>query len=517
MRNWHSLYEILRFPLGVLFAGICMLGIGNLIVNPAVASFYTVTNVYVLAAGEALTKIGNFLIVNFPLLFLVRIVSRKAGSSVSIVSAIAGYVTFLVVTMYFTDTSLPATAYSSILGINLTSTSVSYLSGSAHYPLQTGLLATAAVALITLSSYSRSRQKSEYDFFAFISKDGYCVLRTIFLSILAGLVTAYIWPYAVDAITVAVDFIAADSTNPINLAVYGVLDRFLSVFNLSALIRTPFWYGSSGGSWINMAGGSIVGDVNIWTQQLAASSLNGMAGRFITPYYVLNMFAVPGMIWAIYSMQTDKLERRRSRLLFIAATIVSLLTGTLLPLEIMLVLLCPILFLFHLAYTGVLYGVFQSMQVYLGYNNSSTNVLTALPGTLMEFITYMGNSSFYKTLGIIVAVGVISFFIYFFFTRFYFNHLALDLFNTGDADRLVKGTIKAVGGIENVKMTHSSITRLTISVYDPNKIDVNRLKQMGSIRVYETKAGYSIGYGASSTMVRKGINKCMRDSVRNVK
>ena len=91
MRNWHSLYEILRFPLGVLFAGICMLGIGNLIVNPALSSFYSVTNVYVLASGEALMKIGNFLIVNFPLMFLLRIVSRKAGSSVSIISANADF------------------------------------------------------------------------------------------------------------------------------------------------------------------------------------------------------------------------------------------------------------------------------------------------------------------------------------------------------------------------------------------------------------------------------------------
>ena len=68
------------------------------------------------------------------------------------------------------------------------------------------------------------------------------------------------------------------------------------------------------------------------------------------------------MIWAVYSLKTDLIDKRRTRLFFILATVVSLFSGTLLPLELVLFLLCPLLFLMHLVYTGVLFGVFQAMH-----------------------------------------------------------------------------------------------------------------------------------------------------------
>ena len=79
------------------------------------------------------------------------------------------------------------------------------------------------------------------------------------------------------------------------------------------------------------------------------------------------------------------------------------------------------------------------------------------------------------------------------------------------------GTIKAVGGIENIKMIQSSMYQLVVQVYDPMKVDVPRLKGLGSFRVYETRAGFRICYGEGSTMVRIGMAKAMRDSIRNLK
>jgi len=223
------------------------------------------------------------------------------------------------------------------------------------------------------------------------------------------------------------------------------------------------------------------------------------------------------MIWALFSLYTDPIERRRKRLLAVVATIASVLSGTLLPLELMLLVLCPLLFFFHLGFTGILFGVLQSMHCYLGYNTTATLSVSALPGSLPEFLTYLSIPSLQGTLITITVVGIISAVLYFFMTRLYFKHMAIDLFNTGDKERLVDGTIKAVGGIENIKMIQSSMYQLTIQVYDPMKVDVMRLKNLGSYRVYETRAGFRIGYGAGSTMVRTGIAKNMRDSIRNIK
>ena len=72
-----------------------------------------------------------------------------------------------------------------------------------------------------------------------------------------------------------------------------------------------------------------------------------------------------------------------------------------------------------------------------------------------------------------------------------------------------------MGGVENIKLIHSGTERLVISLYDAQKLDVNRLKELGAIRVTETKAGYAIGFGSRSTMIRIGITKQMRESIRS--
>ncbi|MBQ9326957.1 MAG: hypothetical protein IJ225_00280 [Solobacterium sp.] len=514
MRNWRSLYEMLLFPISVLYFAVFLLGLGNIISNDAYSFLINIDNEFVLLLADCMIRVGTFLLAQFPLLFLIRLTARKAGSATTIMSAVAGYVTFLVVTMYFGRQDLPATAYSSILGLSVTVNGSATVRGGVHYPLQTGLIATAVVSVITLTSHNHSRTRSEYSFFSFISKDTWCVIRTVVLSGIAALAVTYLWPYVVNLITTATDYISRDTTNPVNLMLYGMLERAMSVLNLGTMVRSPFWYGSAGGTWISMAGTNIAGDVNIWTSQLEASSIGGMSGRFITPYYVINLFAVPGLLMAFVSLQTDKMERRRIWMFYVLIAIMSIMSGTLLPLEITLVLLCPLLFLFHIAYMGILFGVFQAMHIYLGYNYHGTSTLTAMPGTLLEYLGYFQNAAMRDILLRIAIVGVISFVIYFAMTRFYFKHLALDLFHTGYKDEVVRGTIQAVGGIENIKMIHSGTERLILSLYDADLLDVKKLKDLGAVRVMETKAGYAIGYGARSTMIRIGINEYLKKSVR---
>ena len=156
------------------------------------------------------------------------------------------------------------------------------------------------------------------------------------------------------------------------------------------------------------------------------------------------------------------------------------------------------------------------MHIYLGFRSSEALTLTAMPGTLPEFLTYMEYPTLNHTLVQIAVIGVISMVIYFVVTRVYFKYLAVDLFNTGSKDRIVKETIRAFGGIENVKMIQSSVSVLTVSVYDPNLVRPERLRKLGSYRLYETRAGYNICFGAASTMIRRGIGAAMRESVRTV-
>lgn len=515
VKNWHALYEILRFPLEVVFFAVILLGIGNLIVNPVFGIASAFDNDVLTMAGEIVQRTGSFLIVNFPLLFLFRLVARRSGSSTTIMAAFAGFIVFNVTTMFLSSSDLSSTAYSSILGLSITRSSISRLTSGTHYPLQTGMIGVAVISIITLISFSRSGKRNEYGIFSFISREAGCVIRTVFFSMLAGIAFSFVWPYVVQGINDIIRFISVDTTNPVNLALYGIMDRFLGVLNLGTLIRQPFWYTVNGGSWVSVAGASIAGDVNVWTAQVEANAVNGMSGRFITPYYVLNLFAVPGMIWAMHSLNTSPVERRRNRLLCILATIASLLSGCLLPVELLLFFLCPLLFFIHLGLTGILYGVLQSFHIYLGFRSTETSTITALPGTLPEFLSYLNIPELRKTLIWILIIGAVMFFVYYVVTRFYFERLAVDLFNVGDRQRIVDGTVKALGGTGNIRSTDCSITELTVSLYEPDLIDVDALRRLGSFRVYESRNGYNLCFGNASVMIRNGIRQALRDSIRD--
>ncbi len=509
MRRWYSLLEIIQFPLKMLFIAIILTGVGTLIANQNLSVFWSVTDRNILLVAELMRRTGSFIIVQFPFFVMLKFLATRTNSSVPIMIGIAGYILVLLITMLFGQQGLTASAYSSIFGLS----SSSSLFDTIRYPLQTGFFACAAVVLSTRIAYSRSRTKSLYGFFSFIDRDTWALILTLIFCVVTGFILVWIWPMVLRVLNIIFDFIATDITNPMNLFVYGITDRVLADLNLGALLRNVFWFGEAGGTWINNLGVNYSGDVGIWTAQISSLMTPSGVGRFITPYYVLNLFAVPGMIIGFYTIYTDRMEKRRIRFFFILAVLVSLLMGTLLPLELFLLVLTPLLYVFHLVVTGVLFGIFQAMGVALGYSYSGSAV-TAMPGTLFDFLLYVRNPDMQHTIQMILLVGVMVFVLYLAFTRFYFRHLALDLFNTGASKRKVEGFILAVGGLENIKMMHASPMRLTIQVVDSTLINFPQIQRLGASRVVESRAGYSVNFGAGSTIIKNEISKRMKEMKR---
>ncbi len=511
MKKWRGLFEIVKFPIEILFVAFLITGIGNLLTNDVFGIVYLINNDYIKMSAEILMKIGQFIIVNFPLLFLLRIVSRKNGSSVTIISAIVGYIAFLCTTMIVAKSTMTSSAYSSILGLSLSKSTISTYAGTTKYPLQTGLLGIGAIALGVLFAYHQTKKKSEYGLFSFISKEASCLINVMFYSVVMGIVFSIGWPFVMAAVDKLVSFISVDTTNPVNLTLYGILEAFCSTLNLGTWIRSPFWFNSNGGSWIGMTGAVATGDVSVWAAQIASGSVSGQVGRFITPYYILNLFAIPGMIWGMYSLETNPLKKPKMRMVCIIATLTSFLSGTLLPMELLLLFLAPLLYVTHLACTGLLYGILQGLHLYLGFNSTEVSTMTALPGTLPELITYVSNKQFQTTILFLMIIGAVMMLLYFFMTRFYFESVAIDLFRTGDKERLIKGVLKALGNLENIKAMESDCFCLSVAIYDTDKIDISRLKKLGASKVVETNTGYDIYLGSTSTIVRKGIEKEKRN------
>lgn len=517
MKRWHSLIEIFQFPLKLLFIACFLVSLSSLVLNDNVSVYWTIDSELVVQFAYLIKTIGNFIIVNFPFFVLVKVMARKGGSQgIQMEMGVLGYIVFLITTMFFSVQDLPSYAYSSVFGLSLSASKIAGLSSGTQYPLQTGLFGALAVGLVARKAYRSSRNKSQYGFFSFIDKNSYAAILTLTGSFLAGLAFVLIWPLVITSLNDIFEFIASDINNPMNLFVYGILDRVLSVFNLGGMLRNSFWFTDMGGAWIDLAGSSYVGDVSIWTAQVVRGSYPLGYGRFITPYYVLNLFAVPGMLMALYTLFTDKFERRRYRLFFVLAALVSLLGGTLLPLEIFLFIMAPLLFVMHVLVSGCLFGVLQAMNVNLGFSYSG-NTVAAMPGNLFDMLIYTRNPEMIGRISTICIVGIIFFFLYFLMTRLYYNHLADDLFNSGLTKKRVEGFLLASGGLENIRTIQSSLFRLTIQVQDASLINFEQYQRLGASKVFETRSGYAIQFGAGSTILKNRISRRMKEAKRTIK
>lgn len=516
MRFWHSLYDLLKVPLEVIFIGITMMGIGNLVLNNAFSSLYVITQPAVIRIAEILQRTGMFLVINFPFLLMIRIVTKKTGFGTTTLSAVTGYISFLAATMATDNSSLPSYAFSSVLGMSMTR-AMQYTSQSETvYPLQTGVIGVLITALITLWCFSRSRKRNEHSMVSFLSDSAWCVLTSSLLCMAAGTAVSFAWPFLYAGVERIVSFISADTANPVNLALYGITERILGVLNLGALIRTPFWFSSAGGSWVSLSGSSVAGDVTVWTAQYASGAVSGMTGRFITPYYILNIFAVPALLWSVYTVQTDREKKRRMFLLYAAATVISMFSGILLPLELFLLVLSPFLFFLHVGFTGLLFALLQGMQLYLGFNSTSSATMTALPGTLMEALAYAADPSIRPVLLGLLPVGAVFSVLYFAAGRYYFRHMAIDLFRTGYGTETVREVVAAAGGAENIRQVTSSLCTVNLSLLSPAELQRERLYQAGAVKIAENGTRIQVSFGAASTMIRRGIEKEIRDTVRSV-
>lgn len=508
MKRWNNLYEYCRLPIRILILAIVLIGFGYLIQNDNVNIFYTFRNPLLLMIGETCYRIGHFLYINIPFVFLLNLVSKRANSGAPTLMAIVGYFTFLAFTMMFNSHTLPNEAYSQILGI-----SYNHASYGTIYPLQTGLIGAFLVAYITRLSFVHSRRRSAYSFLSFLDKNSAGLIYNIVLCAIAGFVVASVWPFFTNTLQIAISWIAENIGDPIRLSLYGFLDRVLSMVGLSNLIRRPFWFGKAGGNYVSLSGETILGDVNIWRYMPeAATTFNG-AGRFITPYFVINMFAIPAMILAIFFTNTDKPERRRSMLFTFAMVCGNIICGNPLPMELILLFTAPLLLIFHLVASGMLFGILYSLHAFLGFDYSGS-VISAMPGAFPDYIINARNPQYIRTLLVILLVGIITAIVYYFATYLYYNYFAYDISGSKRSSNIAHRIIDAVGGVDNINATYSSSFKLSIEVVDLEKVSYEKLKRINSSRITETKTRIIINLGSASTIIRKRVDRIIKKTKR---
>ncbi|MDD6468234.1 MAG: PTS transporter subunit EIIC [Erysipelotrichaceae bacterium] len=509
MKRWYSLLEIVQFPLKMFFIAIVLMSMGDFFINPNITPYIYVQNEMILTFCQFLKYLGSFLISSVPMLVVIKMLSKRYEDSVPAYVGVVTYLLFHIVTMFVASTDLPSYCYSTMLGMQIDSKASMLSSVGMRYPLVTGFLSSIIVVIITRYCYHNSRRRFTYGILSFIDNDSWSLLSSMVLTTVAAVLFSLGWPYFLGGLENIFSFIAADIYNPANLFAYGVTERILSVFGLQDLIHNPFWLGNLGGSWMDAFGKSYTGDVSIWTALIAQNLDTFGYGRFITPYYVMNIFAVPGMLLSFYCLLTDKMERRRYGLFYLLAALTSIFAGTLIPLEIFLLIAAPALFFLHILGMSALYAFFSTLSIGIGYTYTGSLTM-AMPGTLISLLPYLGVPEYSEAIMTIVSIGFTYFFFYFAVTRLYYKLLSGDFLNPKHNKERLDTFLEAVGGVANIKIINSSLNKISIYLYDPTLLDYELLNDLDVYRVAETRAGLSMEFGPSSTILKDGVRREMK-------
>lgn len=500
------MYESCKTPIRVAYLGFALVGIGSFIQNPNVNIFYTFRSTFILFIAELFLNIGKFVIMNLPLIFMLNVVCKKEHNAAPVVIALVGYFTFLVTTMLFANQSLSSQAYATGYGIN----SAFNLASGNRYPLETGMVGALIVAYSTRAAFIFSRHRGTFSLTNIFEKDTAGIVYNILICFGLGISVSYGYPFIYQYIQKTITFISSDLLDPVRIGIYSVLDRVLSILGLGSIIRYPFWFTSLGGSFQNtLTGQSILGDVPIFAF-IKENNVNYLgAGRFVTPYYIINMFIIPAFYIGTLFCVSDKEDRKSLIFLFFAAILMSVIIGNPLPVELLMLFTSPILLVFYLLLVGaVSYGLI-AFKAFMGFEASGNNIVAALPGTFPDFIINLRNVNYASTISIMLMIGVTAFVIMLIGVIVYYRFIAFDFANTGAGDKLVNKLIEAIGK-NNITRAESGLFRLNIDLINPDIIDVEKIKKVCPRNVTETKNGLRLALGTSSYSIARRIKKELR-------
>ena len=495
-KAWYSKFEGLKGPLVMYFIGMILLGVGNTI---------TSSNVILSNMLEAFRYAGALIKQLFPFFLVINVIGKTHEDSVPILGGVFSYIIIHLTTMYVAPQNLPASYYSS-LGKGLLEM-VGESTGRS--PINLGLIASIISIVIVMQLYKLSRQRFNYGVFTFIDNDTWFMVSSILASILAGILCSWSFRYYVNAMNILMNFVSGNSTNPAALFVYGIMERFMEILGIDEVLHNNFWFGLQGGSWTDLGGNIWYGDVNIWTVQIAQGSVQLGIGKYITPYFIFNMFLIPGMIMALVAQYSNKLERNRVIGLAIIAVIVSLISGSLLPMEYLLLLVAPALLVILIIITALLFMILSMLNVFLGYSFSDY-LAFATPGTLLDFIQHNSylipesRENFFLVGGICLIVGIIIVFLY-------YRVLAFDFLEPSKKKMERKEIVKALGGVNNIRVVDASPVKISVAVMDGHKIKASTLMELGAYEVREAFFCYHIFFGPASVSIAREIKKEMKE------
>ena len=382
------------------------------------------------------------------------------------------------------------------------------------------------------------------DALAFFNGKRFVPMVCIAWSVVISLVLAIVWPVVQSGINAFGVWIAnSSSTSPILAPfIYGTLERLLLPFGLHHMLTIPMNYTSFGGTYtiqtgIN-AGAQVFGQDPLWLAWVTDLINFKNAGDMdsyttllttVTParFKVGQMIGATGLLLGIalaMYRRVDPDKRQNYRSMFISTVLAVFLTGVTEPLEFMFMFCALPLYVVYAVLQGCAFAMAGVIHLRL-HSFGNLEFLTRVPmslkaglaGDLINFVIC------------VVVFFVIGYFVaYFMIGKFGFatpgrlgnytdenaddganttasgsQTTASDAGNGSQAERI----IALLGGRENITLVDACMTRLRVTVKDPDKVaDLPAWKAEGALGLLKKDNGIQAVYGPKADVLKSDIN-----------
>ncbi|MGL4562383.1 MAG: PTS transporter subunit EIIC [Brevinema sp.] len=332
------------------------------------------------------------------------------------------------------------------------------------------------------------------EFLGFFGGKRFVLIVNSLTSLALGLLLPHIWGPIGNSIQAFSNWAAYGNPN-IAFPLYGFVERLLLPFGVHHIWNVPFFFEI--GEFTNSAGEIVRGEIPRYL------SGDPTAGN-LAPSYIFKMYGLPAAAIAIgCAAKPDK--RKAIMGMMISAALTSFLTGITEPIEFSFLFIAPILYLFHALLVLAAYAIITPMDIRHG---------TTFSHGLIDYTLLYGLG---KNQHMLIIFGLIWAVLY--FVIFYFTIKILDLKTPGRELENLSNTsqssnseiaiklVAAYGGKENITSLDACITRLRISVHNPELVDEAELTKLGAKAVIKSGNGTQAIFGPLSDIYKNEMAK----------
>ncbi|MBP3495940.1 MAG: PTS transporter subunit EIIC [Clostridia bacterium] len=540
-----KLGKVLMVVIAVMPAAGIMISIGKLIPT------FGVEAAWLLRIGAIIENIGWAIITNLNILFAVAIggswAKDRAGGAFAallsfiLINNITGNIFGVTNAMLADPDAVTHTLFGQEIAVNGYFTSV-LGSPALNAGVFVGIVAGFVGGVVYNKFYNFRKLPDALSFF---NGKRFVPLVVIGVSLIVALLFAIIWPLIQLGINSFGVWIAnSANTSPILAPfIYGTLERLLLPFGLHHMLTIPMNYTSFGGSYVIQtginAGSTVYGQDPLWLawiNDLINHKNAGDTGAYealltgITParFKVGQMIGATGLLLGIalaMYRRIDKDKRKKYRSMFISTALAVFLTGVTEPIEFMFMFCAIPLYIVYSLIQGLAFASAGIVNLRL-HSFGNLELFTRLPmsikaGLAGDIINFVIACVLFFIVGYFVAYYIIGKFKYATPGRLG-NYADISVDNTVDSEKeegrdnntsqtpsntTAEKIIGLLGGRENIELVDACMTRLRVTVKDPDKVaDKEAFKETGALGLFKKGNGIQIPYGPKADVIKSDIN-----------